>query len=104
MSTFLSFLQSNNFHVTHSILEKRYYELSNHLLFVVVTKYELFCDSVSNYNKTGDCPFYRRDISLIRSEYFRKLLRAMNFWSTELGIKYSREMKISFWDRDDFRN
>lgn len=103
MSTFLSFLQSNNFQITYSILEKRYYELSNNLLFVVVNKNELFCDSVSTYNKTGDCPFYRRDISLIRFEHFPKLFRSMNFWATEIGIKYSREMKISFWDRDDFR-
>lgn len=102
--TFLSFLQSNNFNLTHSILEKRYFELNNGLLFVVVNKCELFCDSISTYNKTGDCPFYRRDISLIRSEYFPKILRKMNFWTTELGMKYSKEMKIAFWDRDDFRN
>lgn len=69
-----------------------------------MNKYELSCDSVSTYNKTGDCPFYRRDVSLIRPEYFDLLLQKMNFWSTKIGMKYSRECKIAFWDRDDFKD
>lgn len=91
-----------------SLSNHGYFELTNDNLKVILNKNELFCDSVSAYNKTGDCPFYRRDISSrapsIRKEHFQKLLKSMLFWTTEMGIQYSKTCNVDFWDRDDFRN
>lgn len=105
MTNFLRFLENNGFRVTYqSPSVHRYFELTNDSLKVILNRNELFCDSVSAYNKTGDCPFYRKDISLIREEHFQKLLKSMMFWTTNLGIQYSKTCNVDFWDRDDFRN